>query len=302
MASPLKHVIADATIRDIEKELTRLREGMAGRDGTPALRTSSATHVAWVPERWEAAARAVQAGLAERHPSRLIILLPRPDSPRDGLDAEVDVLCFPSAGLGREICAEAIEIHLNGARAASPASVVLPLLVADLPVFLRWRGELPFGSAPFEELVGVADRLVVDSGEWDDPPATFGRLAGYLDRVAVSDLAWARTAPWRLAIASLWPDVAAASRLRVTGPATDALLLARWLGARLERRVDLERADAAELTSVEVDGVPVAPRRADRRTASDLLSEQLDSFSRDPIYEEAVVGAPSPGQQPDRAT
>ena len=43
-----------------------------------------------------------------------------------------------------------------------PASVAQPLLLPDLPVFLRWRGLPPFGDGPFEELVGIVDRLIVD--------------------------------------------------------------------------------------------------------------------------------------------
>ena len=57
----------------------------------------------------------------------------------------------------------------------APASIVTPLLVTDLPVFLRWRGELPFGAPELEQMVGVCDRLVVDSREWKDPA---GRVPG----------------------------------------------------------------------------------------------------------------------------
>jgi hypothetical protein len=288
-------VLANATIRDVEKELARLREEMAGPDGTPALRTSSATHIAWVPERWEAAARAVQAGLAERHPSRLVLLLPRPEDPRDELDADVTVVCFPNESLGREVCAEVITLRLNGPRAEAPASVVLPLLVSDLPVFLRWRGEPPFGERPFEELVGVVDRLVVDSGEWDDPPGGLRLLESHLDLVAVSDLAWARTAPWRVAVAALWPEVADARSVRVAGPEADAILLAGWLGSRLHRRVELERLPAAGVEAVEIDGRPVEPPGGARATPSDLLSGELDRYGRDPVYEGALrfVGSAS---------
>ena len=46
---------------------------------------------------------------------------------------------------------------------------------------------------------------------------------------------------------------------------------------------------------VEVDGKAVLSPRAERRSASELLSDQLEIFSRDRIYEEAVRGlAPVP--------
>ena len=63
---------------------------------------------------------------------------------------------------------EVIWLRLRGAMAAAPASLVLPLALSDLPVFLRWRGEPPFGAPHFEQLVDIADRLVVDSSEWDE--------------------------------------------------------------------------------------------------------------------------------------
>jgi glucose-6-phosphate dehydrogenase assembly protein OpcA len=292
-------LIANAGIKDVERELTRLREELAEPGGPPTLRTSSATHVAWVPPEWEAAARAVLDGLAERNPSRVILLLPRPEDPRDELDADVEVRCFAAASVGREVCAEVISIRLNGPRVAAPASVVLPLLVSDLPVFLRWRGDLPLaGEGPaapparaLEDLLGVADRLIVDSSEWAEPARDLPTLAGLAERVVVSDIAWARTQPWREALAALWPGVADASRLAVAGPEAEARLLAGWLRSRLGRTVELEREPADELERVEVDGIVVVPARPDTRTPSDLLSEQLDLHGRDRIYEDAFRAA-----------
>ena len=281
-------MIEGATVRDIERELARLRNEMAEPGGPPALRTSSATHVAWVPEEWEAAARETLDGLAERHPSRGIMLLPVPDSARDELDAEVLVRCFRNESLGRDVCAEVIVIRLNGVRASAPASIVLPLLVSDLPVFLRWRGEPGFGEEPFEELVEVVDRLIVDSREWADPERELATLAAYTARVAVSDIAWTRTEPWRQAVAALWPAIADASELHVVGPQAEALLLLHWLASRLGRplRLDLDAADAVE--HVAVDDRDVLLVRPARLSSSDLLSAELDSYGRDPVYEETL--------------
>jgi glucose-6-phosphate dehydrogenase assembly protein OpcA len=281
-------LIEDATIRDIERELASLRNAMAEPGGPPALRTSSSTHIAWVPEEWEGAARETLEGLAERHPSRGIMLLPVPESQRDELDAEVLVRCFRNESLGRDVCAEVIVIRLNGERASAPASVVLPLLVSDLPVFLRWRGEPPFAEQPFEELVDVADRLIVDSREWRDPERAMASLAAYLPRVAISDISWARTEPWRRGLAELWPGVADAAELRIVGPDADALLLAHWLGSRLGRPLLLDRDAAHELEEVAVDGNDVLPDRLAPASASDLLSAELDSHGRDPTYEAAL--------------
>ena len=279
--------IENATVRQIERELARLRDAAADADGPPTQRTSVMNHVAWVPERWVETARATLAGLEERHPSRAILLFPRPDDPRDAIAATVDLRCYARARKG-SVCSEVIELVLCGRRSQAPASVVEPLLVADLPDFLRWRGELPFGEPELEQLVDAVDRLIVDSGEWPEPERSYARLPEVLDRVAVSDIAWSRTEPWREAVAGLWPDVAEASALRVAGPEADALLLAGWLRSRLRREIDLEHEPAGEVELVQVDGLAARPARLEQKTASDLLSEQLDVFGRDPIYEEAV--------------
>ena len=276
------------SVRDLERELARLRDASTAPGQPPRLRTSVLTHLAWVPERWVEAATETLAGLAERHPSRTILLFPRPDDDRDELDGEVDLRCFLRGGEESEVCSEVISIRLCGKRAAAPASIVMPLLVADLPVFLRWRGMLPFGAPELEQLVGVADRLVVDSREWSDPEASFSALPDLFDRMVVSDIAWARTQSWRAAVAALWPDVADASRLRVAGPEAEALLLSGWLRGRLRREIRLEREPAGEVELVEVDGREARPAPAERKTGSDLLSDQLELFGRDRVYEEAV--------------
>ena len=123
----------------------------------PYQRTSVMTHTAWVPPEWAEAAEDVLSDLAERHPSRTIVLFPRPHE-ADGLDATVEVDAFP-VGDSRQVCTETIRINLNGRRALAPASVIQPLLLPDLPVFLRWRGLPPFGN-PMSVNRGVGVRLV----------------------------------------------------------------------------------------------------------------------------------------------
>jgi glucose-6-phosphate dehydrogenase assembly protein OpcA len=275
-------------LRELERDLAELRAASTEPGAPPRLRASVMTHIAWVPERWVDAATETLAGLAERHPSRTILLFPRPDDPRDALEGEVDFRCYVRGGQQREVCSEVISVRLCGRRAAAPASVVMPLLVSDLPVFLRWRGALPFGTPELEQLVGVADRLVVDSREWPEARADLTALPTLFDRISVSDISWARLEPWRAAVADLWPGVAEASRLRVAGPEPEALLLQGWLAARLGRVVRLEHEPAGEVELVEVDGREARRRRLDRLTASDLLSDQLEVSVRDRIFEEAV--------------
>jgi glucose-6-phosphate dehydrogenase assembly protein OpcA len=275
------------SIREIERELTSLRT-VPGSE-TPYQRTSVMTHTAWVPPEWVEAAEDVLSGLAERHPSRTLVLFPQPND-EDGLDGNVEVDVYP-AGEGRQICTETIRIRLKGPRAAAPASVVQPLLLPDLPAFLRWRGLPPFGAPELEQLVDVVDRMIVDSTEWPDLPESYRGLVDIFDRVAVSDIAWARTSRWRPMLASLWPDIAGVKRIRVRGTAAQAQLLAGWLRSRLQHAVELEHEPSDRLVGVDLDGKPAPFPPGDPPSGADVLSEELDKFGRDRIYEDAVRGS-----------
>lgn len=274
----------DVGVGDVVTALYRLREESAHETEGPDMRTSVMTHLAWVPPEWEEAALETLAGLEERHPSRGILLLPKPDA-KDGIDAKITVLAFPLREQRRHIAAEVIELHLRGRMTEAPASIVVPLLVSGLPVFLRWRGRPPFGKQELEQLIEVCDRLIVDSREWPDAPEAYSELP--FDRTACSDIAWRRTDPWRRALAGMWPGIAELRELRVRGPIAEAALLSGWLRSRLDREIELAHESAEELELVAIDGEP-CPTPRERPSASDLLSAELDEFGRDPVYEAAA--------------
>jgi Glucose-6-phosphate dehydrogenase subunit len=274
------------SVSEIERKLAALR--LDDERGGARQRTSVMTHIAWVPEEWVEAAEDVLTGLADRHPSRTIVLFPQ--SGDGGLEGEVDVESFGRGG-GRTVCTDTIRITLHGTSAAHPASVVEPLLIPDLPVFLRWRGLPPFDDSAFVELVETVDRLIVDSTEWPGLPAPYAEFAEVFDRVAVSDIAWARTSRWRPMLASLWPQIASVKKIKVIGTLAQAHLLAGWLRSRLERQIELEHEQAEKLVGVELDGDPAPFPPGDPPRPADLLSDELDTLDRDPVYEGAVRSA-----------
>jgi len=276
-------------VAEIERKLAR-RRCEHEEDDAPTLRTSTMTHLVWAPPAWHARAKRVLAGLAERHPARTIFLVPL-SGRGSSIEADATVRAFGSNG-GRPMISEVIEIRLRGKASRHPASLVLPLLISDLPVFCRWRGSPDWGGTALAELVEVADRLVVDSSEWRGSlPRAYTELTHRFDRVAASDIAWRRTLPWRVALADRWPGIRQARSLTVEGPRADALLLAGWLGARLRREIALTRRHAASVEGVWVDRDPVEPPVDPAPTGSELLSAELDVYSRDPVYEAAVRAA-----------
>jgi glucose-6-phosphate dehydrogenase assembly protein OpcA len=117
------------------------------------------------------------------------------------------------------------------------------------------------------------------------------RLAPLYRRVAVSDLAYRRTLPWRERLAGLWPGIGRVRRLEVTGPRADALLLAGWLRSRLRRPVELRLTRAPQLAAVSVDGESVPGPAGEAPGPSALLSAELDVLARDPVYEAAARAA-----------
>jgi hypothetical protein len=281
----------DVRLAEVEEQVRLLFAELAQDHEGPDYRTRVMTHCAWVPPEWLNRALDTLAGLAERHPSRSIILVPKPDEDDNRLDAEVRLQCYAVEGREEHVCSEVIELHLCGRRAEAPASIVLPLLVADLPAFLRWRGRPPFRTSPFDGLVAVVDRLIVDSTEWPDVPESYAELAEVFERTAVSDIAWARTSRWRAQLATLWPDIAEVERIRVTGTKAQAHLLCGWLRSRLNRRVDVEHEPSDRLVGVDIDGEPAPFPSGDPPPSSELLSDELETFGRDRVYEDAARAA-----------
>ncbi|HZQ66518.1 MAG TPA: glucose-6-phosphate dehydrogenase assembly protein OpcA [Gaiellaceae bacterium] len=272
------------TLGDVERELARLRADSVDDRHNPHQRTSVMTHVAWVPPPWLDVAERTLAGLAERHPSRTVLLVPRPDEPESRIDADVSVRCF-AVGDG-SVCGEVIELHLLGDRAHAPASIVLPLAISDLPVFLRWRGEPEFGGTQWQQLVGVADRVVVDSSEWDE--LRYPQLAESFDRTVVSDIAWSRLYDWRVELAGYWPALRD-QEIRIAGPRAEASLLRGWLASRLGRAV--RAIEPAGDLSVRLGNEELRAPHAPPASPSDLLSAELDRFARDRVYEAAARAA-----------
>ncbi|HEX7491495.1 MAG TPA: glucose-6-phosphate dehydrogenase assembly protein OpcA [Candidatus Limnocylindrales bacterium] len=151
---------------------------------------------------------------ASRHASRSLILSAvDPDGP-PGLDARIEALSMATADGRAETGAETIHVTAHGETGAHLASIIVPLLVHDLPVALWWPADPPFGSRRADRLLPIADRLIVDGSAWSgDGLAILGHLATAVEerRVIVADWALLRQSRWREAIASVYdlPDLRA---------------------------------------------------------------------------------------------
>jgi len=80
--------------------------------------------------------------------------------------------------------------------------------------------------------------------------------------------------------------------VHVRGTAAQAWLLCGWLRSRLERaEIELEHDPADRLEGVALDGEDVPLPPGDPPTPSDVLSDELERFTPDPVYEAAVLAA-----------
>jgi glucose-6-phosphate dehydrogenase assembly protein OpcA len=171
------------------------------------MRTSVLTLVVLAP-RPELSERALAAinALHQRHPSRAIVVSPGDFDGPSHMDAHIYAECKLNERAGAEMCTEQILIKTGGELSQHLARVVTPLLIHDLPVILWWPDDPPFGTRQFNEVVGTADRLLVDSGSFNEDGGK--RLAGLATVVAngvsVTDIGWLRLTLWRELLAGMF--------------------------------------------------------------------------------------------------
>jgi glucose-6-phosphate dehydrogenase assembly protein OpcA len=246
-AAPMFNVRHASGLHAVARQLAAMHQEMLRTKGEQAgdIRLSVLTLVAACIDMESADLASQTVGLiAESHPARAIIIV----AERDGeaaIEADISLQCA-DGGRG-EICAEQVRLHVRGQPALHLNSVVTPLLVPDVPVFLWLVGGPPLEQAFGDDALAVCDRLIVDSGAYADPPQALATLAAALaahpGEISLADIAWARSRMFRELIAQAF-DAAELRALIGAITAVDiscsgrevsaqAWLLAGWLASRL---------------------------------------------------------------------
>jgi glucose-6-phosphate dehydrogenase assembly protein OpcA len=243
-------------VAELERELARLRRAQSAhaREQGRVLARASVLNLVVFADREVHARRAARsvAELARRHPSRAIVVLVD-RSAREGVEARIEMHChLPVADGATQVCYEQILVRARGDSDARLASAVIPLLVPDLPVFLWWTGTPPTSGRSFGDLVGLANRLIVDSADVATPEVMLPNIARICAQArglfGVTDLNWTRLTPWREIVTAFFdvpawrPFLDGLVGVR-TGFAVDmdgrdihpsqALLFVGWLASRL---------------------------------------------------------------------
>jgi glucose-6-phosphate dehydrogenase assembly protein OpcA len=291
----------DTTGSEVVKALAAERRSAGGVASGMAL-----TLIVVVDEPRVREAEAAVTIASAAHPCRMIVVVrSEVERERSRLDAEIVVG-------GRLGPGEAVVTRMFGRLALHAESVVMPLLVPDVPVVTWWHGEPPEEIAT-DFLGVVADRRITDSAQAADPIAAL-RQRAHDYAPGDTDLAWTRITPWRTLVAGAF-DTAEGSHVtaaRVVAPPNDptAALMVGWLKSRLGlepewqhttefprmREVSLRCANGDEMVLTREDSTAIFRRTGQpdrhlplvRRPLGDELAEELRRLDPDQIYAEAL--------------
>lgn len=184
------------------------------------------------------------ASIGHHHPSRILVLVPNPETPDPGIAADARLVC-PTGGTPA-FCCEVILLHARTDVWHHVPAAVLVCLLPELPVYLWWRRPLDPDDALFRQLQPLVDVLLVDTGSSETPERTITTLGQVCHRFpwGCVDLTWTRLTAWREHVAQLFdpldrrPFLKAVERVSMTvapsplGTAA-ALYFSSWLAERL---------------------------------------------------------------------
>lgn len=253
-----------------------------------SARTAVMTLIAVAPDGDCAnAATNVLRSLGGRHPSRIVIVRPEPDSVAN-LDATATL--YGVDAQGHQVNFEEVVLTVCGQAAHHLDSIIESFTVSDLPVALWYVRSIP---DPTDPLLSVATALLVDSRDAADT----GKLRPLLEvarRRTVADLSWIRLRPWRLLLSDLFdpPDCRVwlqhVDSAKVTGKVGPRRMLGGWLLAQLgllPRQVTLEDSRHVEIEINCRNGEDVATFEVTRADSVKAISSRamLPDGPRPPV-------------------
>jgi glucose-6-phosphate dehydrogenase assembly protein OpcA len=300
--------LTDTTSGKIASTLVAARH----KSGTPTT-GAVLTLVVSTEERHHYDAMKAASRAAREHPARIIIAIGRPDTTRTRLDAEVRTGDENGPG-------EVVVLRLYGELATHADSVVLPLLLPDVPVVTWWPDEGP--EVPSKDPLGAfAQRRITDAAEYYKPMTKLvARAGGY--QPGDTDLAWTRLTPWRSMLAAAldqFPRTVTAVAVSGEEGNPSVRVLAVWLRQRLGvpvtrtadegpgiTSVELMTADGpirlsrpdGELATLSIPGQPDRPVALKRRETAELIAEELRRLDQDDVYAQMLAEVDTPFTEP----
>ncbi len=244
-----------ANVGEIEAGLSAMwRSAAEATESKSAVTRASALTLLVYMDRPEEA-REVSNLLSEvtrQNPCRSVLMVMDPQGSPAALMASISAHCHMGAEGGKTICSEQITLNARGETGPALISVVLPLTLSGLPIYLWWRAENFAMPAYFDQILRVTQHVIVDSARFAAVGPDLRTLAAWLERnsgrIRLTDLNWGRATPWREVIAQCFdspdrrPYLSRIRGLRIeyemeserlTAQRALGLLLTAWLATRL---------------------------------------------------------------------
>jgi glucose-6-phosphate dehydrogenase assembly protein OpcA len=289
----MKADLTDTDASAIAGALVRARRAA----GSPAMGMVM-TLVVVTEEDASRASMEAAAQVASEHPARVLGVVLHHPRGKARLDATVRV--------GQSASGESVLLRMTGELVEHADSVVLPLLLPDSPVVVWWPGQAP--QAPAADPLGrLGQRRITDAAASSQSTATLRTLARNYSP-GDTDLAWARLTPWRALLTAALdqhPVTVTGAEVRAERRNPSAVLLAAWLGSRLNVQVDEHVSRGPGITRATLttrhgnitisrpsggNAVFSIPGEADRpvalrrRPVAELMAEEMRRLDEDDVY------------------
>jgi glucose-6-phosphate dehydrogenase assembly protein OpcA len=198
--------------------------------------------IAFVDREWSGEIANRLRGVGRYHASRMIVLSYEPR--RERLDARASVATEERAADEPGLLRETVVVEIGARHLDDLVTIADPLVVTDLPTLL-WS---PHGHPEaLDALLPLAQAVLVDSVDEPVWREAIERACGLSGDAYVVDLAWLRSTPWRERIAATFDppghrrelDAITSVAIRHHPASTvAALLLIGWLASRLQWRIE----------------------------------------------------------------
>jgi len=244
---------ASIDVSAIERELTSLwKQAGEDEDNGGIIRASLLNLIIYAPSDDDLTKLDdILTDVTAAHPCRAILTIADRQAEQSSLSAEVTSRCTLPTAATKQVCCEQVTITARKAQVDTVASLIVQLLLSDLPVYLWWRAVPRLDDKAFHHLVEISNRVVIDSADFRETYRDLASLADILRDnprwAAFSDLNWARLTAWRALLAGFYdvteyrPLLDQLNRIVIEySPLEEseaiparALLLGGWLASRL---------------------------------------------------------------------
>jgi glucose-6-phosphate dehydrogenase assembly protein OpcA len=292
-------------VAEIEQQLRDIWKGFAkdGQKEQAVTRAQVMNLIVYTSDKnADAEINQVLADVSEQSPGRMIVLFRDAEMPASELNSWVNALCHVSSGGRKQVCCEQIMIHAGPRDPHQWSSIVLPLVVRDVPVFLWWDDHPESDPPLLNAILEVCDRLILDSSPCRSLKSIVGLMETHGEWLGISDLNWARLTPWRYALAGFYDNPSFQNRLQEMkrieieseSPfegAGQADLLLGWLSSSLNWKWKASGLETAEGNSIQVV-TKHQTRSSDRLLRVKLLSSNAEyrvSVAQDSRYLQAEI-------------